>query len=288
MANTAPTGVTDPPATTAAPGGAAPAAGAAQPGAAPAGATPPAPAPAAGAPAAPATQAAPAGAPAGSPGTPAPAPAGAAPGHEGADPNWLKDRLDRAKKSSEASTRAALLAEMGVTTIDEAKAKVAKAKELEEAGKTELQKANERATALQGEAAKAARLGQIVTQRAAAEMASLTDAQQAMVRELAGEDPAEQLDKIDKLRKGGAIGAAPAAPAAPAPAGGAAPAAAPAARPPVPPPASTTAAGGAPPPATSESPNHKAVYEGLQKTNPLAAAQYLQRYEQLIYPATTQ
>lgn len=246
----------DIPAGTAAP--AAPVTAAAPPAAVPAPAQPPA------------TAAAPAAAPA-VPATPAaPAPGATVEPKEG-DPNWLKQRFAQNANA----TTAKLLKDLGVTTIDEAKAKIDTAKKLEDEKKTDIQRANEKVKALEPDAARTKELIAIITERAETELGTLTEAQREAVKEFAGEDPAKQLQTIDRFRKRGLLAAsAPAAPEV---------TAAPTVRPAITPPASTSSAGGAPPPASPTTPNHKATYEKLLTQNPMQAAAYALKNERAIF-----
>jgi hypothetical protein len=167
------------------------------------------------------------------------------------DPNWLKDRIAQAKRSAESEAQAKLLKDLGVDNVEAAKARIAAAKAAEDASKTELQKVTERANALAAEAARATKLAEVVSARAGYELASLTEAQQQAVKDLAGDDPAMQLQTIDRLKKGGLLtAAAPSAPAAPAAPAAAAPAA-PAAPPPIAAPASTAPVTQGPPPGSA-------------------------------------
>jgi len=210
-----------------------------------------------------------------------------------ADPEWLGKRLGQAKKNAEDGARKALLAELGVDNIDAAKARIAAAKAAEEATKTEIQKATERAAALEAEAGRAKVLSQIVNERASSEMSSLSDAQQQTVKDLAGDDPAAQLRTIDRLRKGGLLGittvsapAAPAAPIAPAPAAPAAPA-------PLAAPASTAPTAPAPAPAAPNTAEDdiKKTYERLRssphKGDQLAARMMGAQYATVLFPNLT-
>jgi hypothetical protein len=241
-------------------------------------ATPPAPAGAApAAPTAGATAAAP----------PAPPPAPGAPGGE-QDPNWLSTRLAQAKKNGGAEASKALLKDLGVATLEEAKAVIDAAKKAADERKTELERAHDKIKTLEPTAQHATRLQQVVANRAAAEMGALSEAHQQAVKDIAGDDPATQLETIDKLRKGGMIAtavpavppvpAAPVAPAAPAP-GATAP------RAPVTAPASTTGATGAPAPAGPTNVDHKAVYAKLQTDNPIKAARYAETFGPQIFGA---
>lgn len=181
----------------------------------------------------------------------------------------LNHRIAQAKRSSEADTRAAILKELGVDTIDTAKSRVAAAKKLEDDAKSELDKRDERIKQLEVTAGEVVSLKQAITERASDEMAALvTDAHREMVKGLAGDDAAKQLATISTLRKGGAF-APPVDPKTGKPA--------------VPPPANTSAAGAAPPPANPNAPNHQATLESLEKSNPMAAAHYALRHQGEIY-----
>jgi hypothetical protein len=182
----------------------------------------------------------------------------------------LNERIAQAKRNAEAEARAAVLKELGVDSLDTAKARVAAAKRLEDEAKSELQKRDDRIKELETAVAKVAPLEQAVAEKAASELEGLAnDAHREMVKAIAGDDPAKQLSTIAKLRKGGAF-AIPVANAS-------------GSRPAVPPPANTSAAGGAPPPANAGTPNHKATLEALEKTNPMAAAHYALRHQGEIY-----
>jgi hypothetical protein len=213
------------------------------------------------------------------PAAPPPAPPAPAPVGGEREPGWLNERLAQAKKNGGAEAQSALLKELGVTDVAAAKAAIAAAAAAAEANKSELQKAQERATAAEAGAKRATELDAVVSRRATSEMEALTEAQRTTVVGLAGQDAARQLDTIDQLRRGGLITTVaptppPSPPAPPAPAG----------KPPVPAPASTTAAGAAPPPAGPNNVDHKAVYEAMSISNPVAAAHYLERYAKQIFP----
>ncbi len=204
------------------------------------------------------------------------------------EPNWLNDRIAKAKKSAEAS----LLKELGVESLDDAKKAIEALRAQEEAKKSVEQKAAEYENALKAERERIAKLTDALKAHASAQLASLTEEQRAAVAAIAGDDPAQQLKTIEALRPTWKSGAAPAT--APATAPVAAPPAAPSApaddpiairaRPglflaapatPAPPPADTAPAPNAPKDAQSVSPaDPKAVYLELKKTNPVIAARY--------------
>lgn len=183
-----------------------------------------------------------------------------------ADPEWLGKRIEQAKRNAEKEASAKLLKDLGVDSVDAAKARIAAAKAAEDASKTELQKATERVTALTPLAQRAEALAKVVGDRAALEMSSLTEAQRETVVGLAGDDPAAQLQTIDRLKKGGLL-AAPAAPAAPAaaPAATAAPA-------PLPAPASSAPAAPGPVPTPPNVADIKTQYDRLVKQSEDPAA----------------
>lgn len=237
-----------------------------QPAGTPAPAATPAPAPSA--PSPPATQSAPAPAPAATPAT-----VSAEQQPQAPDPTWLNSRLEQAKRSA----RDAVLKELGVADAAAAKAILEAAKAAEEAQKTELQKAREKAAALESVAQRATVLEQTIKSRADLELASLTEAQRAAVAAVAGDDSARVLATIDALKPTW-TSAAPVAeqqPAAPAPAVPTAPV----------PPASTAPAPTAPPGTGPTSPpDRKAEYLALKQKNPVQAAAYLNRYASEIYP----
>jgi hypothetical protein len=203
--------------------------------------------------------------------TPAAVPPAAAPsapaGDPTAEPSWLKERLTREREKGARDA----LSSAGFASEADAKAAATAAKAAADANKSAETRAAELAANVTTEKARADGLLAIAADHAARVLGALTPDQQAAVKRIAGDDPAQQLKTVDAL--------APTWAAAPI----AAPVAAPVAKPPLPPPASTSAAGGAPAPATGAAPNHKAVLAELEKTNPIAAASYALRYEREIY-----
>lgn len=166
---------------------------------------------------------------------PPPAATPPAPPAPPADPSWLKARLEQAKAVGDREATARAQAELDVL----------------------------RATKVRAE-----QLEPVVVARVAREMATLSAAQQAAVKQIAGDDPAAQLRTIDALASTWTA-AAPANPAAP-------PVPPPAA-PPVPIPAPATSAPpnpAPPPPNPNPQPNVLATYQALEKSNPVQAANY--------------
>jgi hypothetical protein len=179
------------------------------------------------------------------------------------DPDWLNDRLDRAKKSRDAETLKAL----GVDSFDAAKAAIAKAKQLEEASKSEIEKFAEKVKSLEPAAKKAAELEAKIAKYADAELAKLTDEQKAAVAAIVGDDKARALDTIEALRPTWAAKPAEKADATKA----------------LPPPAKTTASGAPPAASTTTNVDHKAIYERLKTEHPMKAAQYALQHATEIY-----
>ena len=177
-------------------------------------------------------------------------------------PEALKQRLDQAKHSGQTE----LLASWGVTDPAQVKAYIDGARAAEEAKKSNEQRIAEQSVKLtayeEGLAVAVETFG-----------ATIKPEQKAAVDAIAGTDKALWLKTYRALAPTW-IAAAPSIPAAPpavppvAPATGAALATAPQV-PPAPPPNGT-------PPVSP--PNHKEVYERIQKTNPFAASQYLDKY----------
>ena len=135
-------------------------------------------------------------------------------------PEAFKARLD----AERASGLKAALKDLGFDKLDDAKAKIAAAKAVEDAQKTELQKATERATALEGDAAKAKAYGETIAIYAKSELEALPAELKALVLAQAGEDAHAQLKTIAALRSSGTLAKFAATPApANSKAGGAAP-----------------------------------------------------------------
>jgi len=168
------------------------------------------------------------------PAAPTPAAPAAAPAQaDDKEPHWLSGRLDRAKKE--------LLKELGVEDVKDAKAALAAFKADQEAKKSDLQKAQERAASLETAAKERDLYKTHVEASSKASLAALTEAQRAAVTRLAGDDPLRIADAIDVLRPTWAAAAPAGTTGAPAPV---------APPPPAPAPANTAPPAGAPPPAT--------------------------------------
>lgn len=206
--------------------------------------------------------------PVAAPPTPIPAPADPAPvaapvatAVSSADPNWLRERLDRNTES----VRRQVLADLGVTDVAAARAAIDAARIAADANKSAEQRAleaSQRASAAQTEAE---RLGAVAREHAARMMAVLTPAQQQAVRDLSPDtDPAGQLRAI------GILGPTWAASAQPLPQSSQQ-----AAETPHPAASTAPAPSAAPAPnAPTSPPDHRTNYMTLRQTNPFAAAAY--------------
>lgn len=178
-------------------------------------------------------------------------------------PNWLPMRLEQAKRSALSEAHKAL----GVESLDQAKALIEKARTLEEQSKSDIQKLTEKLSALEPAATKSKVLEERLAKMAESELSKLTEAQRAAVMALAKDDKTAALDAIEVLRPTWASVAAPASPA------------------PLPAPAKTTAAAAAPAAIEQQGKtDHSAIYAAMKAENPMAAAQYLNRYARQIFP----
>ncbi len=171
------------------------------------------------------------------------------------DPSWLKDRLERATAAAEK----AVLAKLGISDTEKAKAALEAAKIAEEANKSAEQKAAEYAAQLTSERARSEKLMAVATEHSARMMAGLSAEQQAAVRAIAGDDPATQLRTIGALTPTWAKSAAEVQAAVEA----------------ATPPATTAPPPNAPAPTSAGSPpDHRAVYAQMKSTNPFESAAY--------------
>lgn len=184
------------------------------------------------------------------------------------DPAWLASRLEQARR--------AVLTELGVQDIADARTAIAAEKQRRDAAKTLEERLaaaeadRERLTARTTQLEASARI------QADAALSRLTTDQRAAVERLSGTDPARVLDTIAALSP---TWGAPAAPAAPA-----TPPAAPAAPPAAAPPADTAPPRTAPAGVTTSPVDRAAEYERLSKTNPFAASRYLAAYRHELFP----
>lgn len=181
---------------------------------------------------------------------PAPAAAPAAPAAPAAEksesekPHWLDGRLERERKS--------LLKELGLDDVESGKKAIAELNAKREAEKTAAEKATELDAKLKASDAEKAAMAEALGATAKARMKTLSEAQQAAVAALAGDDPVKQLKTIEALVPTWA--SAPAATETKT--------------------VDTAPGRTAPEAGATSAPDPKAVYEQLRKTNPIAAARY--------------
>ena len=194
-----------------------------------------------------------------------------------ADPNapWLNQRLADKEK--------AVLRELGVTDIAQAKQILADAAAKAEATKTADQRLVEATARATAEAERATRATALLSEQNSAMLETLPEKFQEKVRAV-GDDPIAQAAKLRELAEmadllGVDLFPETAAAGAQPPAGATPPA-----------PAKTVPANTAPPPtappaAGTQVTDHKARYEELRRENPVRAANYLNTHLRQIYPA---
>lgn len=187
----------------------------------------------------------------------APAASAKPPEASNVDPHWLSDRLNQARRAQ--------LKELGAENVDDVKAALADLKSKREAEKTAADKAAEALQRAASAESSATALKAVVTEYAARQMFALTDSQKAAVTAIAGDDPALQLKAITALQPTWSAALAAAAPKV------------------EPTAADTAPPANAPAPATVSTPNHRAQYDALRKSNPFAAALYANEHGGAIY-----
>lgn len=164
---------------------------------------------------------------------------------------WLPSRLGRERKQ--------VTKQLGVESIDEAKALVEEARKLKAERLSETERMQARIKELEALTKDAEELRGSVSSQAAEAMASLTPEQREAIEDLAGDSPTRQLKAIAKLRPTWKQQAASA---------------------PLPAPASTSpATATAPAPTASSTENHLATWERLRSSHPIAAAYYLDQHQ---------
>jgi hypothetical protein len=173
------------------------------------------------------------------------------------NPAWLPERIEQAKRSAMAETLKAL----GVADVESAKVAIAKARELEEASKSEIQKLADRLASVEPQATRARDLEERLSRFADAELSKLSENQRAAVMRIAGDDKARALDTIEALRPTWSS-QSQSAPSAPLPA-----------------PASTAQQAPPTPAKPSNGIDHRATYEALKAQNPVMAAAYRQQHQ---------
>lgn len=209
-------------------------------------------------------------------------------------PAWLNERVAQAKRNAEAE----VLKRLGVSDVDAAAKAIAKAKELEDASKSELQRKDDRIKALEPHEQQAKSYRDALDKRAQVELARLPPAAQERIKAIAGDDPIKVLESVDlALAMSGQQGTTqqgtPAAgqqgqppPGQSAPAQGSSTQQQ--GKPPVPPAANTSGALGGPPSANGSPPDHLAIWKDMQTKNPMAAAHYFIAHQDVIVAAQQQ
>ena len=176
------------------------------------------------------------------------------------DPNWLPARLERERK--------AIAKRFGAESLDDIDARLKKLGELEVERMSEAERLQTRIKQLEPLESETKALREAVSAMAKRELASLTEAQRAIVEDLTGGDAAKALAVIEKLRPTWAQQPAPIAPAAP--------------------PANTAPAAPAPQPVSPMTENHLATWERMRAENPMAAANYYLTHQRSISDARKQ
>jgi hypothetical protein len=190
----------------------------------------------------------------------------------------LAERLARERKAGANEALTSLLKELGVESSDVLKQAIDDRRKAEEQAKTDSQKLGELQTRQTQDLAKLKQYETALNASLMGEVESLTPEQREAYEMLKSDDPAANMKVVLALQK--AKPKEPAQPETPvAPAVPATPAA--------PKPAADTAPprGSAPDSANESPPNHKAVWEGLQTTNPFKAASYLREHKHRIFPS---
>ncbi len=182
----------------------------------------------------------------------APAPAKAGKSETDGEPDWIGPRLER--------ERAKVLKDLGVDSIEAAKAAIAANKAKEDSEKSTAQKAAEFEASWKTEKAAKDAIAAELGAYAQSAMSALTEPQRAAVAAVAGDDAAKQLSTIRALTPTWASAAAP--PAAP---------------------AIKDTVSAAPMPRDGggivSPPDLKAVHAELQKTNPVLAARFASEHK---------
>lgn len=163
-------------------------------------------------------------------------------------PDWLPDRLKQAREAE----RKKLLSDFGADDPEVIKAQLSELAELKRSQLSEQERLTAERDELKAKADAADRYLNAFKSTVDARFAGLTEQQQAAIDSSASGDPEQRWKIMQVMEAAGAFA------------------------PPVPKPASTTPAG-APPPPTPATPNTpRAIYEGLQKSDPTRAALFFQ------------
>lgn len=108
------------------------------------------------------------------------------------DPQWLGARLERARRE--------LLKDIGVEDVKDAKLALAEFKKLQDAQKTEMEKARERISELEKVAARAKLYDEASKYDVEELLAGLTEVQRTTVLGIAGDDPLQIKNVVRQLR----------------------------------------------------------------------------------------
>lgn len=173
------------------------------------------------------------------------------------EPAWLSSRLERERKS--------MLKQLGVENVEDARVAIDELKKRRASEQTEQDRLKAENAELAAKAKRLVDLESVIAAKATYELSQLTAEQKSAVEDIAGSDAAAQLRAVEKLRP---TWVKPSATAAPLPA-----------------PASTSTTATAPAPTASQSENHLATWETLQKKNPVSAAAYLNKFSNEIFTA---
>lgn len=170
----------------------------------------------------------------------------------------LNKRLAEERDAHEKKVRAAVLKDLGVDKLEDAKAKLATATKLEQDKLSETEKLNLQIKELEPYKQSAERVGTRFKALVDGEFAKLPEAAQKAIDEHAGGDAEKRFDMIELMRKSGALdalGKAGDPPKPPAPANNGPP---------------------SPPPTPSNQPTAFQTWEEKKKTSPMAADIYYQ------------
>lgn len=113
------------------------------------------------------------------------------------DPKWIAQRLERHTK--------AILADLGVNDVKDAKEALAELKRRQDAEKSEMERLQSEIATLKAQASRAAALETAVKAQADNELAALTEAQRDFVQGISGNDPARAIQVIADMKAKGLL-----------------------------------------------------------------------------------
>lgn len=108
------------------------------------------------------------------------------------DPKWLPERLERERR--------AILKQLGVEKVEDAKTAIAKLKEIQQQQMTEQEKLRTQVQELEVAAKDLDQYRDAVSALATASMNALSEDQKSVVMDLAGDSPVSQLRVIERLK----------------------------------------------------------------------------------------